>query len=212
MVFTIILQSGLNTNLSPSAGSFLSAQKHAHFSLILKHKAPPNKNITNHNNPFPLPFIHKYISIQTSQKFALCTSSPPLYFSSFCYVHLPPVLGWDLLMKVTFQLPSPMIVFYYYLIGLSGAFAAVDNSLLPHTLCLLVSFHPSPSLPSLPSGSTCLSPSLLTKNVCIMAPNASLKILKPECLDSKPAVPFPNCVTSGKFLKPLYASVPSSQN
>lgn len=52
--------------------------------------------------PSPLPFSHKHISIKISQKkFALCTSSPPLYFLLFCHAHLPPVLGWDHLITVT---------------------------------------------------------------------------------------------------------------
>lgn len=85
--------------------------------------------------PFPTS-IHPQTHFHTSSS-EVCTlhSSPPVYFSLPHYVPLPPVPDRDLLMKVTFQLPSPTVMFCYYVISVSVALAAVDSSVLPYTLC-----------------------------------------------------------------------------
>ena len=127
---------GLCTNLSNSAGSILSVLKHAHISLILKHETDKSPQTKGSQTTMPFPTsVHPQTHFHTSiSEVCIRHSSPPVYFSLPHYVPLPPVPDRDLLMKVTFQLPSPTVMFCYYVISVSVALAAVDSSLLPYTL------------------------------------------------------------------------------
>lgn len=161
--------------------------------------------------PFPTS-IHPQTHFHTSIS-EVCTlhSSPPVYFSLPRYGPLPPVPDRDLLMKVTFQLPSPTVTFCYYVISVSVALATVDSSVLPTvpsflTLsALLASFHLSSSF--FPSFWSHMSPSfLIHKKFMHYGPQVLIEVSGARMSGCKARCAISKCATLGKFLKPLYAS------
>lgn len=113
-------------------------------------------NALSRFHPSPRPSATaKGISIQTSQNFAPYTS-PPLYLSLFCCIHLPPATGQDLLRKVTYYLSNAILMLCYYLMSISIAFAALYSSFISYTLCCSGFLPSSSALSSLLFGPRCL--------------------------------------------------------